>query len=86
MFDITPLDAAFGAEVRGWDPSRALTTAEEAELRNALREHALLVLLGDQRTHAGLRIQRITGYVGFTALGCEALHELIVNAALHQQA
>ena len=49
MFDITPLDAAFGAEVRGWDPSRALTPAEEAELRNALREHVLLVLRGHPR-------------------------------------
>lgn len=49
MFDITPLDAPFGAEVRGWDPGRALEDSEFETLQSALREHVLLVLRGHRR-------------------------------------
>ena len=41
-----PLDAPFGAEVRGWEPSRPLTDNEARTLRDALHEHTLLLLRG----------------------------------------
>ncbi len=46
MFHITPLDASFGAEVRGWEPGRALSESEAETLHAALRENVLLVLRG----------------------------------------
>jgi len=49
MWDITPLEAPFGAEVRGWEPGRTPTAGEAETLRSALREHVLLVLRGHRR-------------------------------------
>jgi len=49
MFDIAPLDAPFGASLRGWDPSRPFADAEAEAVRKALREHSLLVLRGHPR-------------------------------------
>ena len=49
MIDITPFDSPLGAEVRGWDPTRALTELEADELRGGLRNHRLLVLRGHSR-------------------------------------
>ena len=49
MIDVTPLKAPFGAEVRGWEPGRALTDSEEEVLRNALHTYVLLVLRGHPR-------------------------------------
>lgn len=49
MLDITPLDAPFGALVRGWEPGRAPTEGEAHTLRSALREHVLLLLRGHPR-------------------------------------
>jgi len=46
MFDITRLDAPFGACVRGWEPGRPLDDAETEVLHEALRGHVLLVLRG----------------------------------------
>ena len=49
MIDVTPLKAPFGAEVRGWEPGRALTDSEEEVLRKALHTYVLLVLRGHPR-------------------------------------
>ena len=49
MFEISPQDASFGAEVRGWEPGRPLTESETETLHAALREHLLLVLRGQRR-------------------------------------
>ena len=46
MYDIKPLDAPFGAEVRGWEPGRPLSEGESSALRSALGEHTLLLLRG----------------------------------------
>ncbi len=46
MFEITPLEAPFGAEVRGWEPGRRLSEGEAEILRSSLREHVLLLLRG----------------------------------------
>jgi taurine dioxygenase/pentalenolactone F synthase len=46
MLEITPIEGPFGAVVRGWDPGRALTESEEAELHGALQTYVLLVLRG----------------------------------------
>ncbi|HEV8297580.1 MAG TPA: TauD/TfdA family dioxygenase [Acidimicrobiales bacterium] len=52
--DLTPL-APFGAEVRGWDPSRDLTDAEVGYVRDALAAHVLLCFRGHPvPTHAEL--------------------------------
>ena len=49
MFDIQPLDAPFGATLRGWEPSQPLSDAETDALRKALSEHSLLLLRGQPR-------------------------------------
>lgn len=46
MVEITPLDAAFGAEVRGWEPSRPPDPALVRQLQRALDAHHVLVLRG----------------------------------------
>jgi alpha-ketoglutarate-dependent taurine dioxygenase len=44
--EITPLDAPLGAMVRGWNPKRQLSAADLGLLRQAMREHLVLVLRG----------------------------------------
>lgn len=44
--EITPLDAALGAMVRGWEPKAPLSSADLGRLRQAMREHLVLVLRG----------------------------------------
>lgn len=44
--EITPLDAPLGAMVRGWNPKLELTDADLGLLRQAMREHLVLVLRG----------------------------------------
>jgi alpha-ketoglutarate-dependent taurine dioxygenase len=52
---IRPFDGSFGAEVREWDPNRALTADEQLTLRAALCDHVLLLFRGHERpTHAQL--------------------------------
>jgi taurine dioxygenase/pentalenolactone F synthase len=47
MLAVAPLpDAAFGAEVKGWDPGVQPDAELVAEIRDALAEHCLLVLRG----------------------------------------
>jgi taurine dioxygenase len=48
-FEITALDASFGCEVRGWDPSASLTPDDVDALRDALGRFTLLLFRG-QRT------------------------------------
>ena len=49
MIEVRPLDAAFGAEVAGWEPSRSLQPDERDRIRSALSDHSLLVFRGHPR-------------------------------------
>ena len=76
MFDITPRDASFGAQVRGWEPGRPLTESETETLHAALREHLLLVLRGHRRPSNGefARLGRSFGelFAGGESYGLES--------------
>jgi alpha-ketoglutarate-dependent taurine dioxygenase len=63
MYGITPLEAPFGAEVRGWEPGRALTDGEADTLRAALREHSFLLFRG-HRTPSNEEFARLGACFG----------------------
>ncbi len=44
--EITPLGGPLGAVVHGWQPKDALSAADETDLRDGLRAHAVLVFRG----------------------------------------
>ena len=79
--EITPLDAPLGAMVRGWNPKAELSSADLGLLRQAMREHLVLVLRGHaQPTDAELvRFGQQFGelYKGSELFGLNSVAEIL---------
>ena len=79
--EITPLDAPIGAMVQGWNPKADLSPADLGLLRQAMREHLVLVLRGHaQPTDAELvRFGQQFGelYKGSELFGLNSVPEIL---------